>query len=298
MSIKTVAILSPGDMGHAVGRALGRHGTKVITCLDGRSHRTKDLARAAGIADVPTLEELVTNSDLILSILVPSEAVGLARRVAGALRSTGANTLYADCNAVSPGTVKEIDSIITGAGGRFIDAGIIGGPPSDNQSPRFLASGPHADLLAGLDGMGIQVRSVGEGIGKASAIKMCYAAMTKGTAALHLALLTTAHLLGVSDELRDELASSQPETLKRMESQVPRLPVTARRWVGEMEEIAATFQQAGVTPDFHLGAAEMYRLLGRTDMADETPETLDTSRTLEQTVSTLSKQIRAKQITA
>ena len=291
MSIKTVAILSPGDMGHAVGRALGRHGMEVITCLDGRSQRTKDLARAAGIADVPTLEELVANSDLILSILVPSEAAGLAKRVASALRSTGADTLFADCNAVSPETVKGIDAVITGAGGRFIDAGIIGGPPSDTQSPRFLASGPHADLLTGLDGMGIQVRSVGEGIGKASAIKMCYAAMTKGTSALHLALLTAAHLLGVSDELRDELASSQPETLKRMESQVPRLPVTARRWVGEMEEIAATFQQAGVTPDFHLGAAEMYRQLAMTDMADETPETLDTSRTLEQTVSRLVKEI-------
>ncbi len=291
MPNKTVAILSPGDMGHAVGRALGRYGMEVITCLDGRSQRTRYLARAAGIADVPTLEDVVTDSDLILSILVPSEAVGLAQRVAGAIRSTGADTLYADCNAVSPETVKGMDAVITGAGGRFIDAGIIGGPPSDTQSPRFLASGPHAELFTGLDGMGIQVRSVGEGIGKASAIKMCYAAMTKGTSALQLALLTTAQLLGVSDELREELASSQPETLKRMENQVPRLPVTARRWVGEMEEIAATFQQAGVTPDFHLGAAEIYRLLGKTDMADETPETLDTSRTLEQTVSTLSKQI-------
>ena len=291
MPIKTVAILSPGDMGHAVGRALGRHGMEVITCLNARSQRTRDLARAAGIADVPTLEELVANADIILSILVPAQAVGLARQVAEALKATGADTPYADCNAVSPETVKGIDVVITGTGGRFIDAGIIGGPPNDTQSPRFLASGPHAVLLTGLDGMGIQVRSVGEGIGKASAIKMCYAAMTKGTSALHLALLTAAHLLGVSDELREELVSSQSEALKRMESQVPRLPVTARRWVGEMEEIAATFQQAGVTPDFHLGAAEMYRLLGRTNMADETPETLDASRTLEQTVSKLVKQI-------
>ena len=291
MPIKTVAILSPGDMGHAVGRALGRHGMEVITCLNARSQRTRDLARAAGIADVPTLEELVANADIILSILVPAQAVGLARQVAEALKATGADTSYADCNAVSPETVKGIDVVITGTGGRFIDAGIIGGPPNDTQSPRFLASGPHAVLLTGLDGMGIQVRSVGEGIGKASAIKMCYAAMTKGTSALHLALLTAAHLLGVSDELREELASSQSEALKRMESQVPRLPVTARRWVGEMEEIAATFEQAGVTPDFHLGAAEMYRLLGRTNMADETPETLDASRTLEQTVSKLVKQI-------
>ena len=291
MPIETVAILSPGDMGHAVGRALGKHGLNVITCLAGRSERTAGLARQAGIRDVPTLEELVRQADLVLSILVPARASGLALEVAAALKATGTDTPFADCNAVSPKTTREIGEIITGAGGRFIDGGIVGGPPSDTESPRIYVSGPHAELMAGLDGMGIQVRPIGGDVGRASGLKMCYAAMTKGTSALQLAILTVAERLGLTDELCAEWEGSQAEALKRMNAQVPRLPVTARRWTGEMEEIAATFEQVGVTPHFHLGAAEMYRLLGQTAMADETPETLDRSRTREQTVAALAKAV-------
>ena len=113
MSVKTVAILSPGDMGHAVGRALGEHGLDVITCLQGRSERTRKLAQQGNIRDVPSLEEMVTQADLILSILVPEEALGVARSVANALQATGQETTFADCNAVSPGTSEEINSIIT-----------------------------------------------------------------------------------------------------------------------------------------------------------------------------------------
>ena len=291
MSIKTVAILSPGDMGHAVGRALGKHGLRVITCLTGRSQRTAGLAQQAGIEDVPTLEEVVRQADLVMSILVPAQASGLARQVAEALKSTGADTLFADCNAVSPKTAREIGDTISSAGGRFIDAGIVGGPPRDTESPRIYVSGPYAELMAELDGKGIQVRPIGGDVGRASGLKMCYAAMTKGTSALQLAILTAAERLGLTGELCAEWEGSQAEALKRMNAQVPRLPVTARRWTGEMEEIAATFEQVGVTPHFHLGAAEMYRLLGLTSMADETPETLDRNRTREQTVAALAEAI-------
>ena len=291
MSIKTVAILSPGDMGHAVGRALGKHGLRVITCLTRRSQRTAGLAQQAGIEDVPTLEEVVRQADLVMSILVPAQASDLARQVAEALKSTDADTLFADCNAVSPKTTRDIGDTISSAGGRFIDAGIVGGPPSDTESPRIYVSGPHAELMAELDGKGIQVRPIGGDVGRASGLKMCYAAMTKGTSALQLAILTTAERLGLTGELCAEWEGSQAEALKRMNAQVPRLPVTARRWTGEMEEIAATFEQVGVTPHFHLGAAEMYRLLGLTSMADETPETLDRNRPREQTVATLAEAI-------
>jgi 3-hydroxyisobutyrate dehydrogenase-like beta-hydroxyacid dehydrogenase len=291
MSIETVAVLSPGDMGHAVGRALGKHGLRVITCLAGRSQRTAGLAQQAGIEDVPTLEEVVRQADLVLSILVPAQASGLAQQVAEALKATGEDTLYADCNAVSPKTAQEIGDVITKAGGRFIDAGIVGGPPSDTESPRIYVSGLNSEVMAELNGKGIQVRPIGYDIGRASGLKMCYAAMTKGTSALQLAILTTAERLGLTDELCAEWEGSQAEALKRMNAQVPRLPVTARRWTGEMEEIAATFEQVGVTPHFHLGAAEMYRVLGLTTMADDTPETLDRSRTREQAIAALAKAI-------
>ena len=285
MSIQTVAILSPGDMGHAVGRALGETGLDIITCLQGRSDRTRALAEQANIREVATMEDLVTEADLVLSILVPAEALSVATRVADALRTTGADTALADCNATSPQTALAIDEAIVAAGGRSIDASIIGGPPGKGSPPRFYVSGPDSGIISQLDGKGIVVRPLGGKIGRASGIKMCYAALTKGTTALYTALLTAAEALDLSEPLSAELASSQGDAYERMQAQVPSLPANAFRWIGEMEEIAATFEHVGVTPYFHRGAAEMFRLLSETPYAEETPETMDKTRTLEQTVS-------------
>ena len=284
MPVKTVAILSPGDMGHAVGRALGETGLYVITCLQGRSERTRKLARRGNIRDVTNLEEMVTQADLILSILVPEEAVGVARSVADALRATGAETTFADCNAVSPRTTGKINSIISGVGGRYVDGSIIGGPPGAGPPPRFYVSGEPAAIMSELDGKGVDVRQIGDDIGRASGIKMCYAALTKGTFALHAAVLAAAEAMGLSSELRDEFMGSQKDTYRRMEAQVPGLHTKAFRWIGEMEEIVESFDNVGVTPRFHQGAAEMYRLISQTPFAHERPETLDSSRTLEETI--------------
>ena len=289
MPVNTVAILSPGDMGHAVGLALNDHGLDVITCLQGRSDRTRALAARGNIRDVPTLEAMVLEADLVLSIMVPAEAVKVARQVADSLRNTGAGTPYADCNAVSPQTTESMDSMITEAGARFIDGSIIGSPPGNEVPPRFYVSGPDTGLMSKLDGMGIDVRPIGGAIGRASAIKMCYAALTKGTSALHVALLTAAEAMGLSEQLRTEFTSSQPDTYRRMESQLPTLPANAARWVGEMEEIAATFDYLGVTPNLHRGAADVFRLLGQTPFAQETPEDMDKERTLEQTISVVAQ---------
>lgn len=291
MSIKTVAILSPGDMGHAVGRALRASGLDVVSCLAERSQRTRKLATQAGIRDLPSLETLVVESDLILSILAPSEAVAAAERVCDALQATSARTLFVDCNAVSPATVQRIDAMITDAGGRCIDAGIIGSPPGKGAPPRFYASGPHAASLAELDGRGISVRLIGGEIGRASGIKMCYAALTKGTAALYTALLTAAEALGIMPELQAELATSQPGALKDMES-ITGVSAKAFRWVGEMEEIAATFAGVGVSARLHLGAADVFRMIAASPLGDERPETIDTQRTLAETIAIFAKELR------
>ena len=129
---------------------------------------------------MPDLDRLVTEADLVLSIIPPAQAVNVARQVADALRSAHADTPFADCNAVSPETTRAMAGIIDDAGGRFMDASIIGGPPRRGASPRFYVSGEHASVLAELDGKGIDVRTMGGPIGRASAIKMCYAALTKG----------------------------------------------------------------------------------------------------------------------
>lgn len=274
MKVNRIAILSPGEMGHSVGRCLLEGGFDVATCLTGRSERTRSLSEAAGIRDVPDLNKLVRDSDLILAILVPDQAVTLASEVADALRRTDAKTAYADCNAVSPAT---------GAGGRFIDAGIIGGPPGDREKTRFYASGPHEDVLTQLDGHGILVRPMGGEVGRASGIKMCYASVTKGTSALHAAALTAAEVMGLSEELLAEFAESQSQRLKAMDG-VNSLSAKAFRWIGEMREIAATYEQAGVSPGFHEGAEHIFRLIAESPIGHERPETVDRNRTLGETV--------------
>ena len=284
MGLETIAILSPGDMGHGVGKALAEHGYDVITCLTGRSQRTRDLAAAGGFRDVPSLEEMTLQADLIMSILVPDQAVDVADQVADAMRAAGTSRPFADCNAVSPRSASVMGSIIGAAGGDYIDGGIIGGSPARGAVPRIYTSGPRADLMDELDGKGIIVKNLGPQIGRASGIKMCYASMTKGTNALRVAMLTAADSLGLYDELIDELAYSQSAALSAMESGIPGLPANSGRWIGEMEEIAETFEAAGVTPRFHQGAAEIYRLLDSTSFAEESPETIDRSRNLKDTI--------------
>lgn len=284
--MNTVAILSPGDMGHAVGRTLSAQGLRVVTCLKGRSDRTRSLAEAAGFIDLPSLEAMVSETDLVLSIMPPSAAVDVARSVATAISTAGRRPAYADCNAVSPKTTGKIASEIIACGATFIDAGIVGPPPGKSDQPtRFYVSGPQAELMDALDGAEISVRQMGSKIGRASAIKMCYAAVTKGSWTLYAAALTTAEIMGLTDLYLKELESSRPHVAAEMRSMVPRLPVDAGRWIGEMEEIAATLGAAGLPEGFHDGAAELFRLLDKTPIAAETRETIDPTRTLEDALS-------------
>jgi 3-hydroxyisobutyrate dehydrogenase-like beta-hydroxyacid dehydrogenase len=285
MHVRTVAILSPGDMGSGVGRALAERKFDVITCLAGRSEATIARAGRAGFRDVRDLDSLVSEADVILSILPPDAAPEIARDVAAAISKTGNAPPYADCNAVSPETTRAIGDTVGAAGAEFIDAGIIGTAPGKSQQPvRIYTSGPHAEIMTELDGNGIAIRPCGTEIGRASAVKMCYAAVTKGTNTLHTAALIAAEALGIGETLHEEFAYSTPGAYQRMQTIVPRLPADAARWVREMEEIAQTFESVGVTPHFHLGARDIFNLLAATPFAAETRETLDQSRTMEQSV--------------
>ena len=289
MMVNTVAIMSPGDMGHAVGQVLSESGIDVITCTDGRSQRTKDLAEMAGLRQVATLEDMVIQADLVLSIMVPSKAMSFVREISPHFESSKTPTYFADCNAVSPQSALAMAEVINQAGGKFIDGGIIGTAPTKGDTPRFYVSGPDASVVMELDGRGIIVKAIGNKVGQASGIKMCYAALTKGTNTLHVALLTAASRMGLTDDLREEFEFSQKSHLAAMEKGISRLPANAHRWIGEMEEIAATFENLGVTPNFHKGAAEIYKMLNSTPFAKESPETIDKDRTTWDTIEAVSK---------
>ncbi|MFT5391797.1 MAG: putative dehydrogenase [Gammaproteobacteria bacterium] len=296
MNIQTIAIQSPGDMGHGVGRDLRARGFEVICALHGRSERSRTLAQAAGITDCGTLEELVGQADLVLSILPPSAAQALGNDLAGAIRKTGKTPIIAECNAISPQTAIRIGDTITGAGATFVDAGIIGLAPGKSDAPtRFYCSGPDTKAMHALHGGGIVVHDLGSDIGQASAMKMVYASVTKGTMTLHAAALTAAQSFGLSDAYQREVQSSMPAIWAAMERNVPRLPLDAGRWIGEMHEIADTFEDAGLPRGFHEGAAAMFELLDRTPIAKETRETVDPNRTLHDALTMYVAALRQKQ---
>ncbi len=280
MMSETVAILSPGEMGHAIGRVLVNHGYRVITSLAGRSRRTAGLSVAAGIEDVGNLDDLVDQAHAILSIMPSIDAPVVAADVAGRLSRRDKPLLFVDCNAIAPQTVRGIESTITEAGGLMADVGIIGGPPTDTYQPRLYASGPHLDRLLTLRESGLDIRPIGTEIGQASGMKMCYAALTKGLSALGTAIMVAAAKLDLSGPLRDELSGSQTPVFNWLQKSIPGMPPKSRRWVSEMEEIAATLAHLGLPSGFHIGAADIYRRVGETRLAQELPECRDTTRTL------------------
>ncbi|MPZ49786.1 MAG: DUF1932 domain-containing protein [Dehalococcoidia bacterium] len=271
-TIGKVGIMSPGDMGSGMGNVLHAKGLEVYTCLAGRSDLTRLRARESGFIDTPDLDTLVSSVDIFLSVLVPSEALPLAEAVAASMKRTGARPAYADCNAIAPRTVQTIDTLITGAGAMFIDAGIIGSPPRLDGGGRFHCSGPDISAFEALGQHGLDVRVVGPDIGQASGLKMVYAATTKGTTALWTELMTAAEAMGLREALIAEMGGNF-----RQANSITGMPRRARRWVPEMEEIAATFAGLGLTPRIFEGAADIYRLVGETALADQTSREPDPS---------------------
>lgn len=280
---QTIAVVATGEMGSAVGAALVRRGHRVITDLTGRSAASRALAEQAGLEDVGSATALVEAAEIVLSIVPPAAAPAFARTVATALEKTGARPVFVDCNALAPATVAEIAAPFDALGAPFVDAGIVGPAPRADRPPvRLYVSGRARAALLALDVPEITVIDMGDDVGRASAIKMCYAALNKGFDALLTSVLLAAERLGVRAELMEEIRASQPEAAARSVRRVPTLAATAKRYVPEMREIAATFSAAGITPDFHRGAEWLYAVLARTPLADETRLTAPKDRSLDE----------------
>jgi 3-hydroxyisobutyrate dehydrogenase-like beta-hydroxyacid dehydrogenase len=295
MAKPTVGVMSAGDMGHRVGGTVRELGHRVLTVLGGRSALTKTRAERVGLEDAGSLAGLVGQSDIILSIMPPENAEDFAKSVAAEIKTQKRSILFVDCNAIAPTTVKRIAGHINGAGGRTMDIGIIGSPPGSGRIPtRFYASGPHLDELRFLGCDKIGFYDMGPELGRASAIKMCYAGLTKGTMTLRAAVLMAGEMLGVGTELKAALAGGQKDQWEGMNASVPWLACDAGRWVGEMEQIAETFGSAGVTPLMHKGAADVFRLIDSSPLGVETRETADRSRTLDQTLAIYTETLRGR----
>jgi putative dehydrogenase len=266
-----VAVVAPGMMGAAVGGRLAAHGLKVLTSLTGRSDETVQRAKAAGLSAAS--DEEIAASDFILSILPPGDAVALAKRFAPALTASNAKPVFVDCNAISPLTAEKVAAVLGPTGSPFVDAGIIGSPPppKEGKGPRFYASGSHAPRFAELKNFGLDVRVLSGPLTAASAMKMSYAGITKGTQALAAVMMLAATRGGTADALFAELKDSQPQMLGYMQRALSLMPPKAYRWVAEMHEIADFVSEDPAGHELYSGAAHFYEQVAR-DFAGDRQE--------------------------
>ena len=267
-----IGILHPGEMGISLAVCAQKSGHQVYWASEGRSTATYHRAVRYQLHDVQTVTHLCAECSMLVSVCPPHAAESVAQQVAAA----GFAGLYLDANAISPQRAIQIGETMTQSGIGFVDGGIIGGPAWEPNQTWLYLSGPRADEIAACFSAGpLQTRVLGTTIGQASALKMCYAAYTKGTTALLAAILGTAEQLGVRDALYQQWNQENLHFAEQTEQRVRNATAKAWRFAGEMDEIAATFHDAGLPGEFHAAAAIVYRRLAHFKNAPSTPALAD-----------------------
>jgi 3-hydroxyisobutyrate dehydrogenase-like beta-hydroxyacid dehydrogenase len=263
-----VGFLHPGEMGISLAVSAQESGHTAYWVSDGRSNRTRERAERFNLVDAGTLKQLCRICSVIVSVCPPHAA----EEVAANVLSCSYTGLYLDANAISPQRSLRISDSIERSGARYVDGGIIGGPAWEKGETRLYLSGPEADRAAACFSSGaLDVLIIGDSIGKASALKMCYAANTKGTTALLCAIVALAERLEVRSELNDVWSHGGSDFSERTNARVTRVTRKAWRFMGEMGEIADTFENVGLPGGFHRAAGTIYQRIAHFKEADELP---------------------------
>ena len=267
-----VAIVAAGNMGAGIARRLVENDVTVLTLLNGRSDASKARATAAGMQ--PASLDAVMEADLLLSIVPPANALSFAEQTAFALKSARRKPVFADCNAVSPATVRHIHAVVSATGAEFVDAGIIGlAPEPGGKSPHIYASGESAPKLATLSDYGLDMRVLNGPVGAASALKMAYAGISKGQIAIMAAMILAAERSGTAEALRQELSESEQSMLKVMSTRIPNsMFPKAWRWVAEMQEIAEFAKEDAAAYEIWMGISKLYERIAE-DIGGDRRET-------------------------
>jgi 3-hydroxyisobutyrate dehydrogenase-like beta-hydroxyacid dehydrogenase len=272
-----IGILHPGEMGISVAASAITNGHQVYWASQGRSNKTRQRAEKYNLIETDSLEQLCQTSEIIVSICPPRAAEDTAKSVI----EHGFKGYYLDANAISPQRAIKIGQLLEANNVRFIDGGIIGGPPWKPKETWLYLSGKDANIIADCFTNGpLETKTIGDEIGKASALKICYAAYSKGTTALLAAILTTAESLGVRDELYDQWNMDDSSFSEQANRRTTRVTAKAWRFEGEMHEIASTFQEAGLPSGFHEAAAKIYHRLAGFKDSSETPKLDDVIKAL------------------
>jgi 3-hydroxyisobutyrate dehydrogenase-like beta-hydroxyacid dehydrogenase len=283
--VKVVGIVSAGAMGSALGARLRDGGARLVVALDGRSERTRRLATDAGLDDVGSLASLLDEADVVLSVVPPGAAADVAADIATVARST--RPLVVDLNAVAPPTVLGIGGTLAASGLELVDGSISGPPPHARDTTRIYLSGPRAAEVAALPMDGVERLVVSDVLGAASAVKMCTASVYKGRVAILAQALRTAHTHGVVDHVLDDLATTGVADPERTGATLGRASTKAWRYVAEMEEIAVTQEDAGLTPELFRALAAVYAELAERSVAGA-PEEVPSDIALETVLERLS----------
>lgn len=263
-----MGILHPGNMGISVAASAQKGGCEVYWISEGRSAQTRERAEKHHLHDAGTLADLCNTCSVVASVCPPHAA----EEVADQVLACGFSGLYLDANAISPLRAVRIGERMTAAGVAFVDGGIIGGPAWEpGQTWLYLSGGRAGEIAACFDGGPLQTAVIGEAPGKASALKMCYAAWTKGSTALLCAILGTAEALGVWPELQRQWEQDWPGFSGQSVTRARRVTAKAWRFAGEMEEISATFAGAGLPGGFHAAAADLYHRMAHFKDAPQAP---------------------------
>jgi 3-hydroxyisobutyrate dehydrogenase-like beta-hydroxyacid dehydrogenase len=267
--MEKITILHPGNMGISIAASAKNSGHTVYWVSDGRSSETRERAEAHGLIELDSLEEAAAVSSVIISVCPPHAAEAVAEQVA----MVGFKELFVDANAVSPERARRINHIMTAVNARYVDGGIIGGPAWEPNRTWLYLSGQDAKRAAACFTSGpLEVEIIGQDPDKASALKMCFAAFTKGTTALMCGVLATAENLSVREDLERQWSRNDSDFATQTAERVRRVTAKAWRFAGEMEEIAATFESAGLPGGFHLAAANIYERIAHFKGTEETPE--------------------------
>jgi len=267
--MSNIGILHPGEMGISVAASAVNSGNQVYWASQGRSHKTRLRAEKHSLTECDSLLQLCQTSEIIVSVCPPNAAEDVAKSV----MQHGFKGYYLDANAISPQRATKIGQMLEDNGIHFIDGGIIGGPAWKPNETWLYLSGKYANIIAECFGNGpLETKVIGDEIGKASALKMCYAAYSKGTTALLAAILATAESLGVRAELYRQWDIDDLSFSDQANRRVTRATAKAWRFKGEMHEIASTFQEAGLPNGFHEAAAEIFHRMASFKDSTETPK--------------------------
>jgi 3-hydroxyisobutyrate dehydrogenase-like beta-hydroxyacid dehydrogenase len=278
----TIAIVSPGAMGSALGRGYAEAGARVVATVEGRSPRTRSLAQ--GLELLPSLEDAVAACDVAISIVPPGQALSVARSIREAAKAARTNPLVADFNAVSPATMQRVAEALDGLA--LVDGSISGGPP-DRDGSRLFLSGPRATEIAGLGHPRLDVRVLSDQVGAASAVKMSTASVYKGLSAILLQAVASAEAAGVLEPVLADLAEAFPDLIADLAPFLASSASKAHRYVAEMEEIASTQEAVGLSPELFRGIATVWARVARTPLGRSTPELARSANDLVQVIRSL-----------